>query len=323
MIRRTVFHDGKFELVRLLARTVKGPAWFLTIILLAGCANEVPEDWEKPINYRLASYFLAGAFNWTRSFPAFRVAGEIYGVGTHDLMVFFLPSKEGHILINTGVEGSFHQIKENIESLGYDIGAVKILLTMQAHWDHVAEFARIKHLTGAQVWATKDDAALLEDGGISDPHMGGETGIRFRPVEVDRIIQDGELISVGDIFLRVHEHPGHTPGSASYSTEVIEDGVSYQVAIVNMASRNPGVSLIEKPTYPGIDKDFATTLEKQQRMDVDIWVSAHAGFFKLHEKYQPGDTYEVSTFYDPEGYDEAIETFELLYREQRQSELDE
>ena len=304
MIRRTVFHDGKFELVRLLAKTVKGPAWVLTIILLAGCANEVPEDCEKPINYRLASYFLAGAFNWTRSFPAFRVAGEIYGVGTHDLMVFFIPSREGHILINTGVEGSFHQI-------------------MQAHWDHVAEFARIKHLTGAQVWATKDDAALLEDGGISDPHMGGETGIRFRPVEVDRIIQDGELISVGDIFLRVHEHPGHTPGSASYSTEVIEDGVSYQVAIVNMASRNPGVSLIEKPTYPGIDKDFATTLEKQQRMDVDIWVSAHAGFFKLHEKYQPGDTYEVSTFYDPEGYDEAIETFERLYREQRQSELDE
>ena len=46
-------------------------------------------------------------------------------------------------------------------------------------------------------------------------------------------------------------------------------------------------------------------------------------FFKLHEKFQPGDTYEVSTFYDPEGYDEAIETFELLYREQRQSELDE
>ena len=92
---------------------------------------------------------------------------------------------------------------------------------------------------------------------------------------------------------------------------------------MNMASRNPGVSLIEKPTYPGIDKDFATTLEKQKRMDVDIWVSAHAGFFKLHEKYQPGDSYEVSTFYDPEGYDEAIETFELLYREQRQSELDE
>ena len=120
-------------MLRLLAKTVKGRAWVLTIILLAGCANEVPEDWEKPINYRLASYFLAGAFNWTRPFPAFRVAGEIYGVGTHDLMVFFIPSREGHVLINTGVESSFYQIKENIESLGYDIGDVKILLLSLIH----------------------------------------------------------------------------------------------------------------------------------------------------------------------------------------------
>ena len=95
MIQKTLFFDEKFELVRLLAKTVKGPAWVLTILLLAGCANEVPEDWEKPINYRLASYFLAGAFNWTRSFPAFRVAGEIYGVGTHDLMVFFHSLERG------------------------------------------------------------------------------------------------------------------------------------------------------------------------------------------------------------------------------------
>ena len=126
---------------------------------------------------------------------------------------------------------------------------------------------------------------------------------------MDRFIRDGELILLG-YFLRVHEHPGHTPGSASYSTEVIEDGVSYQVAIVNMASRNPGVSLIEKqPTRESI-----MTLRRRLKKTEDgrgYLGSAHAGFFKLHEKYQPGDSYESRRFMTPR-YDEVIETFELL-----------
>ena len=121
---------------------------------------------------------------------------------------------------------------------------------MQAHWDHVAEFARIKHLTGAQVWATAMTLRFLKT---------EESVILIWAAKRGFVLGQGK----GSNYSRWRTHfcRGYfsscprTPhaGSASYSTEVIEDGVSYQVAIVNMASRNPGVSLIEKPTYSGID----------------------------------------------------------------------
>ena len=141
-----------------------------------------------------------------------------------DLLV---TSDEGHILINTGVEDSTPLIRENIESVGFRLEDIEILLTMQAHWDHTAALAEIKEITGAEMWATTDDARVLEDGGFSDPHFGGEES--FKPVNVDRIISDGEVIELGDIRLRVHEHPGHTEGSSSYSMQVRENGRDYSV----------------------------------------------------------------------------------------------
>ncbi len=151
--------------------------------------------------------------DWTEPFPGHRVIGNLYAVGTAGLGVFLVTSDEGHILINTGLEDSTPLIRENIESLGYRLEDVRILLTMQAHWDHVAALAEIRELTGAEMWATAGDGRVLEDGGFSDPHFGGR--VSFPPVEVDRIISDGEVIKLGDIRLRVHEHPGHTEGSSS------------------------------------------------------------------------------------------------------------
>ena len=56
---------------------------------------------------------------WTRPFPAHRVIGNLYAVGTYDLGVFLITSEDGHILINTGLEDSTPLIRENIESLGF------------------------------------------------------------------------------------------------------------------------------------------------------------------------------------------------------------
>ena len=291
--------------------------------LLFSCSTEIPEDWDEPINIPPVSNLFAAVARWTDPYPAFRVIGNLYGVGTYDLGVFLITTEQGHILINTGIEGSFHQIKDNVESLGYRMDDIKILLTNQAHWDHVAEFARIKHLSDAQVWATAKDTELLLDGGKSDPnHPTNGSRHMFRPVAVERVIAHGEVIEFGGIELKVHEHPGHTPGSTSYSMQVTEDGTTYNVAIINMGTINPGVALLNQPSYPGIDNDFASTFSRQKVMDVDVWVSAHAGFYQLHQKYEPGQAYSPKTFYDPEGYLESINKFEQIYLEQRNEEAE-
>ncbi len=252
--------------------------------------------------------------NWTRPFPSHRVIANLYAVGTYDLGVFLITDEEGHILINTGLEDSTSLIRENVESLGFRLEDVEILLTMQAHWDHTAAMAEISEVAGAEVWATAGDARVLEDGGFSDPHFGGRQS--FRPMSVDKLIADGEVIELGEIHLTVHEHPGHTEGSSSYTMQVTENGRDYDVAIANMGTINAGKRLVVDPTYPGVAGDFARTYASQKAMDVDVWVSAHGGQYGLHDKYEPGQAYSPETFVDPDGFLAAVEVLEEAYVEQ-------
>jgi metallo-beta-lactamase class B len=271
----------------------------LLAFLWAGSTAAQPADWSKP-------------------FPGHRVIGNLYAVGTYDLACFLITSGEGHILINTGLAESAPLIRDNVESLGYRLEDVRILLTMQAHYDHAAAFAEIKEATGAELWATAADAPLLEDGGASDPHFRGE--YPFAPVAVDRILRDGEVIELGDIRLTVIESPGHTPGSATYTMTVTEGGRDYRVAIANMGSMNPGLRLLKDPTYPGIAGDFAETFRRQKAMEVDVWVAAHASQYGLHDKFRPGDAYRPDTFVDPEGFRKLVTHYEKLFEKQLAAE---
>jgi metallo-beta-lactamase class B len=105
---------------------------------------------------------------WTQPYPPFRIVGNLYYVGTYDLACYLITTPKGNVLINTGQAASASTIKENIEALGFKMGHTKILLTTQAHYDHVAALAAIKKQTKAVVIADEKDAAALEDGGSSD-----------------------------------------------------------------------------------------------------------------------------------------------------------
>ena len=251
---------------------------------------------------------------WVRPYPGFQVIGNLYGVGTYDLSVFLITSDEGHILINTGLADSTGMIRENMASLGFRLEDVRILLTQQSHWDHTAALAEIKEIAGAEMWATEDDARVLEDGGFSDPHFGGQ--VSFPPLSVDRIISEGDVIELGDIRLTVYEHPGHTEGSSSYAMTVNENGRDYRVLIANMGTINAGKQLVVDPTYPGVADDFASTYSRQKAMEIDVWVAAHGGQYGLHDKYEPGQPYSPDTFVDPEGFVAAVERLEEIYLRQ-------
>ena len=283
---------------------MKSSAWWFSVVI--GLAMS------------LAAILTAQNNNWTRPFPGHRVIGNLYAVGTYDLAVFLITSNDGHILINTGVEDSTAIIRQNIEAVGFRLEDVKILLATQAHWDHTAALAEIKDLTGAEMWATAEDAPVLEDGGFSDPHFGGRES--FRPVSVDRIIADGDVIELGATRLTVMDTPGHTAGSSSYLMEIREGNRSYDVGVINMGTINDGRKLIVDPTYPGVADDFASTFRKQKALDLDVWVSSHGSQYQLHEKYQAGQEYRPETFVDPDGFLRSVERLERLYVAQIEAE---
>jgi metallo-beta-lactamase class B len=253
---------------------------------------------------------------WRQPFPPFKMIGKVYWVGTYDLSTYLITTDAGHVLINTGFEDTVPQIVEGVEKLGFKMADVKILTATHAHGDHVAGLAALKRLTGAQMMMSEADAALLEDGGISDFRFGDGRTPSFEAVKVDRRLKDQDTIVLGGVTLTAHHHPGHTKGATSFTMTVREGGRDYRVAIANMGSINPGVTVSGMPKYPTIGDDYARTFAAQKALPVDVFLASHAAQFGMHTKYKPGDAYDPNRFVDPKGYLAAVERLEGIYREQ-------
>ena len=106
--------------------------------------------------------------DWTTPFPPFRIADNLYYVGSKGLANYLITTPQGHILINSDLEDNVPLIRASVEQLGFKFGDIKILLISHAHWDHDAGSATIKRLTGAQYMVMDADVPVVESGGKSD-----------------------------------------------------------------------------------------------------------------------------------------------------------
>lgn len=253
-----------------------------------------------------------GNAEWIKEYPPFRVAGNLYYVGTYDLACYFIATPDGNILINTGLASSAVQIKHNIEKLGFKFSDIKILLTTQAHYDHLGAMAAIKEQTGAKFMIDAADADVANTGGSSDYEMG-KYGLTFKPIYANKLLHNNDTISLGGTSLVFLHHPGHTKGSCSFLFKVKDEQRSYTVLIANLPSIITDRRFAEVREYPDIANDYAYTLKAMKQIHFDLWLAAHASQFHLHEKYKPGDTYNPLAFADREGYDDALNDLQIKY----------
>lgn len=242
---------------------------------------------------------------WVKPYKPFRIAGNLYYVGSYDLASYLITTPKGHILINTGIATSADMISKNIAALGFKVKDVKILLTNQAHFDHMGGMAAIQKISGAQMMADEGDVAVIQDGGNSDYIMGGK-GSMFQPVKVDRVLHNNDKIILGGMELTILHHPGHTKGSCSYLFTVKDEKRSYKVLIANMPKALDEVVPSGMPGYKNVGKDFEYTYDAMPKLQFDIWFAAHSGQFDLHTKHKPGAKYDPLVFADRKGYDETI-----------------
>jgi metallo-beta-lactamase class B len=250
--------------------------------------------------------------NWSQPYEPFRVAGNLYYVGTYDLACYLITTPQGNILINTGLENSVPMIKSNIEKLGFRFSDIKILLATHGHYDHVGGMAEIKKLTGAKMMIHENDAPVLADGGNSDYAFGGK-GSTFTPVKVDGLLHDNDMVKLGGMQIRVLHHPGHTKGACSFLFDVTDESRTYKVLIANMPTVLDLTKLSGMPTYPNVAKDYANTFEAMKKLQFDIFLSSHASQFRLHNKRKPGDAYHPEVFIDRAGYDSAVDNLQKAY----------
>ncbi|WP_444932366.1 subclass B3 metallo-beta-lactamase [Microbulbifer sp. SSSA002] len=209
---------------------------------------------------------------WRRPVAPLKIADTTWQIGTEGITSLLLKGKEGAILIDGGMEQTAEHLLENMRRLGVAPTDLKLILHSQAHADHIGSIAELKRVTGAQVVTNAESAVLMARGGANDIHFADE--LLYPPIKADRILHDGEQVVLGDLRLRVHFIPGHTPGSMAWTWEDKVDGKITDVAYVDSLSA-PGYQLIDNRRYPNILEDFRTSFARVRDLPCDLLLTPH------------------------------------------------
>lgn len=252
--------------------------------------------------------------DWTEPFPPFKIAGNLYYVGSKGLASYLIATPQGHVLINSDLEKNVPLIQASVEKLGFKFTDIKILLISHAHWDHNAASDTIKKLTGAKYMVMETDVSVVESGGKTDFQYGADPGTLYAPTKVDRALRDGEEVKLGDAVLVAHLTPGHTKGCTTWTMKAQEAGKTYNVVIIGSPNVNPGYRLVNNTAYPQIAADYEKMFRVLKSLPCDIFLGAHGSYFDLETKYARMKESAHTVFVDPEGYKKYVAEKEQAFR---------
>ncbi|OBV39636.1 subclass B3 metallo-beta-lactamase [Janthinobacterium psychrotolerans] len=229
---------------------------------------------------------------WNAPAKPFNIHGNTWYVGVAGLSAVLVTSEGGHILLDGALPQSAPLIQANIESLGFSMKDVKLILNSHAHWDHAGGIAALARASGATVMASASSAKVLQSGtnGLDDPQYQAKPVVHVAKVEQVTVVKEGDVVKLGQLALTAHATPGHTPGGTTWTWTSCEDRRC--VNIVYADSLNPYSSGDfrftgngrGKQNTPDISASFQASIAKVATLPCDIIIPVHPGTTGLLEK---------------------------------------
>ena len=212
----------------------------------------------------------------------FKIADNLYYVGASDVTSYLIVTKDGYILLDGGFEQTAPMILDHVRALGFDPRKVKYLLNSHAHFDHAVGLAALRTATGAKFIASAGDAGILAAGGHDDFAL--HDSALFPPITPDRIVADGEAVTLGGVSITAHITAGHTKGCTTWTLPVMMDGKREAALFLCSLTVLSNFRLIGDPNYPEQAADFEKSFATLRGLKCDVFLSSHGSFFSMQDK---------------------------------------
>lgn len=212
--------------------------------------------------------------SWLQPMAPLQIADHTWQIGTEDLTALLVQTADGAVLLDGGMPQMASHLISNMKVRGVAPQDLRLILLSHAHADHAGPVAELKRRTGAKIAANAESAVLLARGGSNDLHFGDD--ITYPPANVDRIIMDGEVVTVGGITFTAHFMPGHTPGSTAWTWTDTRDGKPVRIAYADSLSA-PGYQLKDNPRYPRLVEDYRRSFATVRGLPCDVLLTPHPG----------------------------------------------
>ena len=253
----------------------------------------------------LLSLATAASEDWHVEFPAFKIAGNLYYVGTADLAAYLIATPQGNILINTNFPQDLPLLRKSIGQLGFNYRDTKIILLSHAHRDHDAAAGIIKQETGAQLMVMEADVSKVTSNTREQPGA-----------KVDHVLHDGDKVELGGTTLTAHLTPGHTEGCTTWTMRVDEGNRTLLAVIIGSVNVNPTYVLVGNKSYPNIAEDYTRAFAALKKLPADIFLAAHGSAFGIKGKHAILRDGIANPFVDAAGFQSYVVKKEAQFKEE-------
>ena len=222
----------------------------------------------------------------------FRMAGNLYFVGSRNPSSHLLDTGDGLILIDTGYEENAEMIVNSMKTLGFDIRDVKYIIHSHGHGDHTFATAKLVEMSGAKTFLNSADIRYLEG--------------RFIP---DFDIKDGDIIKLGNTEILCLHTPGHTAGTVSFFFNIEEDGKIYRAGMFGGAGtnqlrkdylKNKGLNTLPRG-------QFLKSVQRLKQEHVDIFVGNHSWQNDTLGNYEKSLISDTNPFIDETSWEKFLD----------------
>jgi hydroxyacylglutathione hydrolase len=144
---------------------------------------------------------------------------------------YLIKTDKGCFLIDTGIKKKRHQLENELEKAGCELGDLKLIIITHGHFDHVGNAAYLREKYGTRIAMHKEDTRMIESGDMFIDTKGGILigliGILMKLFGLsdyerftsDICLENNQDLSEYGLLATVIHTPGHSRGSISILTE--------------------------------------------------------------------------------------------------------
>ena len=224
---------------------------------------------------------------WEYALEPTKYTDDFFHIGAENAPCWLMKSREGLILIDTGLPKTLYILIDNIRKLGFDYRDIKHIIHSHGHIDHIGGTRALVELTGAKTYIGLGDEDSVS--GKNQLQWTNEFSMTYEePFVPDEIIKDGDILTIGDKSFSFISTPGHTAGTMTMFFNLCDKGKEYRAGMFGGAGvYSMAKKYLNKYALPlSLRDDFIDSIDRVIDEKVEIHIGNHLGDNGHREKIE-------------------------------------
>jgi len=189
--------------------------------------------------------------------------------------IYLIDGGTEYALIDVGFLDELADVLEMIRQMNFSLSACKCIIATHADADHTQGLARAREVLKCKVAAHPKSVAPLQDGDevLTYARIDAQNiHIPMPRCKVDMVINEGDVLKVGDKSLQVWSTPGHTAGQLSFRMgKLLFSGDNiFRDGCVGVIDAHHGSNLV----------DYVASLTRIRDCDAEYLLPSHGPIFR-------------------------------------------